>query len=100
MNRWLCGVPDRSCLGTKTQVNSFLANDGQAHKTHASPEEAFKCMVKHLLVQGYKQVGSREFLRGDEPVLILNKKSHFGSRLRTGKAGRTQPRRGSGVIVG
>ena len=103
MRRYLCGVPEHKCLGSRTMVNALLATDGQSRKTHSLSEDAFHCMVNHLLVDlGYTQIGPREFVRGaDEPILVLAKPSRFGAKLRRGKKGqRTQPVRGCGVIVG
>lgn len=60
-------------------------------KCHSSPEEAFKCMAKHLVRDlGYTQIGPREFSPADHgPVRVLTKKSRFGGVLKAGKGGET-----------
>lgn len=94
--RWLCGVPEVDCTGQRTAVSNSLRKN---HKTHSSSKEAFNCYVHFLKETGYIRLGSREFQRGSEPILVLPKKTKFGSMLRTGKAGRTQPKRPGGTVV-
>lgn len=94
--RILCGVPQGECTGGLLKTDQQLGTT----KCHASREEAFRCMKRHLLNSGYKQVGSREFQIGNEPILILPKKTKFGGRLRRGKLGdRFQPEENRGVII-
>lgn len=87
-HKYSCGVLSEFCTGGLTQVSSGLKKSG---KTHSSPQEAFKCYARWLIRQGYKQVGPREFCNGDGPILVLTKKSRFGSRLRGGKGDRQIP---------
>jgi len=98
-NKYLCGTPDQHCLGSKTLTNAMLRM--HVSKTHPTSETAFKCYAHYLVtVRGYEQIGSREFQKNNEPVLVLSKKSHFGAKLRRGKEGqRYEPKRGSGVII-
>lgn len=79
MRRSLCGVPSRECGGAELLLNKRYM------KVHATPPEAFKCHVKWLISQGYKQVGTREFCKDNGSVLILTKKCRFGGTLRLGK---------------
>jgi len=45
--------------------------------------------VRYLInVEGYEQIGPREFQKDGHPVRVLTKKMRFGGRLRPGKAGR------------
>jgi hypothetical protein len=93
----LCGVPKNDCNGSFTKTSSGL---GAASSAHATPREAFACMKRFLLSQGFVQVGSREFAPpGGGPVRVLTKKSRFGGRLRRGKEGtRRMPiLRGGGI---
>lgn len=85
-SRYLCGVPKDECEGASVMANNGV---GKALKAHGSPEQAFKCYKHYLLRKGYTMIGSREFSPpGDNgPVIVLNKKSHFGGRLRPGKSG-------------
>lgn len=93
---YMCGVEKDLCTGTATPMNHGM---GQGNKTHTSPESAFSCMRKSLLVQGWTQLGSREFQPpGGGPIRILTKKTRFGGRMRNGKEGtRNQPIRGGGI---
>ncbi len=75
-----CGVPESECLGTYTATNLRNA------KLHATQLEAFKCHAKHLLSQGFVQVGPREFASPkDGPIRVLTKKCRFGAPYRQGK---------------
>lgn len=81
---YMCGVPKGDCGGTLLTTNRAL--DGV--KGHGSPEDAFNCMRRHLLRQGYTQVGSRDFRPPDGgPIRVLTKKSRYGGKLRSGKEG-------------
>jgi hypothetical protein len=93
----LCGVPKDDCDGTFTKTSSGL---GAAQKAHTLPREAFACMKRFLLRQGYVQVGQREFAPPDGgPVRVLTKQSRYGGRLRRGKEGtrRMPVLRGGGI---
>lgn len=93
----MCGVPDEECSGFKFPTDQHFIHK----KAHASHEEAFRCYARHLAKTGYRRISSREFQKGDEPVLILTRKSQFGGRLRSGKLQeRYMPKRGNGVIIG
>src|SRR5271157_4474468 len=82
MRRYLCGVKKELCSGS----NNETPQGGM--KLHPSPEQAFRCKVHSLLAEGYKRIGPREFCLNDtSPILILNKKTHFGGVLRGGKKG-------------
>ena len=95
-HKYLCGVPDGNCVGSNCQASSGLK---KSHKMHGSPQEAHKCYAKYLISQGYKQVGPREFCKGDGPIVFLTKKSRFGSRCRPGKGSRYMPERFVGGCV-
>lgn len=82
MRKYLCGVPRQHCCGSFSVLNAAMP---QGTKVHNSTIDAFKCMATYLISQGYKQVGSREFKRGDEPRLVLTRKSKYGASLRMGK---------------
>jgi len=57
-------------------------------KVHHTSAEAFRCRARWLVkVQGWEQIGSREFRKDGEPVLVLSKKCRFGGVLRSGKTG-------------
>lgn len=82
----LCGVPEADCSGMTIAVNEKWTGSKKAHRT---PEEAFNCMARHLVRNGYIRRGPREFQHKDGgPVTVLTKKSRYGGELRTGKAGR------------
>jgi len=50
-------------------------------KIHGSPEDAFRCKKQSLIKQGYVQVGAREFKKGDDPILVIDRRSKFGTPL-------------------
>jgi hypothetical protein len=77
--KFLCGVPKKYCCG------SFTTVDKHSIKTHGTPQESFNCHKRYLLATGYKQIGSREFLKPGEPIRVLTKKCRFGSPIRVGK---------------
>jgi hypothetical protein len=78
----ICGVPDEFCSGGKLITTQVLGHK----KYHSDRNQAFKCMVKFLLDQGYKQIGNREFINPENGyVRVLTKKSRFGGALRSGK---------------
>ena len=78
--KFLCGVPLDVCTGTKIVCDQFRNKEA---KMHGSSEEAFRCMRRYLIAQGYTPVGPREFASpNDGYVRVLTKKSHYGARLR------------------
>lgn len=77
-SRYLCGVPSHHCTGGLLKANGGL---GGISKAHLTPADAFKCMQKHLIAEGWTQLGPREFCQGDGPVRILTKSSRFGARM-------------------
>ena len=88
----LCGTPTDYCTAGLKPVSASLRDArhfaGQVRKVHGSRIEAFRCYVHYLKdVLGYEQVGSREFTRPGEPILVLTKKIRFGGTLRGGKLG-------------
>jgi len=81
MRRYLCGVPREHCRGALV-----TAPHKAGMKVHGSSTEAFNCMTKYLLKQGYTRVGGREFRPPNGgPIRVLTKKSRFGGALRRGK---------------
>ena len=82
MRKYLCGVNKADCTGDFTMLNSGM---GKSMKTHISSEDAFKCYSKFLIKQGYIRIGSREFFKEGNPILVLTKKCRFGGILRRGK---------------
>ena len=87
--RYLCGVPDNYCQGSLTQSCNGL---GKSCRSHGSPMQAFSCYANYLIKQGYKQVGPREFSSPNNgPIVVLTKKSKFGTMLRGGKGDRFMP---------
>ena len=82
--RYRCGTPDVHCTGS-----DFPQAPALNKKSHSSRSEAFNCHVRYLInVEGYEQIGPREFQKDGHPVRVLTKKMRFGGRLRPGKAGR------------
>jgi len=81
--RVLCGVPALECIGS-----GYITTQALSKKAHASRVEAFNCMRKHLLNEGWEQIGPREFRPPDGGYIrVLTKKSRYGGMLRQGKAG-------------
>lgn len=78
--RHACGVPEYECTGSITQTHQAT------RKLHSTSAQAFKCMERYLLSQGYTKVGSREFAApNDGPVRVLTKKVRYGMAFRPGK---------------
>lgn len=104
--RYLCGTPPADCTGSWTHVNfSLTGRKGGSTKTHTTSVDAFRCYRRWLLSQGYEEAGPREFRSPhDGTILVLEKASRFGGRLRPGKAGekgqgnRYEPESGGGII--
>jgi hypothetical protein len=96
--RRLCGVPVHECRGDAGGLSPGLSG----LKSHATAEEAFECYRAWLLRQGYRQIGSREFVPpGIGGIVVLTRKSRFGALLRGGKEGRHMPALfAGGAIVG
>lgn len=84
MRKYKCAVPPSDCSGSLCMVTQ---GTGRTMKLHETPHEAFKCHVKYLLKQGYKQIGAKEFQLGDGPVLVLNRPGKYGGVFRKGKTG-------------
>lgn len=81
--RYICGVPDARCSG------SYVATHGKGMKVHETSKEAFRCMCRYLLAEGYTQIGPREFAAPDNgPIRVLSKQSKYGAPLRPGKGNR------------
>ena len=86
----LCGVPTEHCTGSKYTTDQKLPP-----KAHGNHEEAFRCMRRYLIRQGWTQAGSSRDFRpppnedgsSGGPIRILTKKSRYGARLRLGKLG-------------
>lgn len=99
--RVLCGVPNTDCTGS-----AYITQQQIPPKAHGSRGEAFRCMTRYLMSQGYERIGQREFRPPNGGcILVLTKKSRFGGRLRTGKraeggtsTSRFMPDRGAGLI--
>jgi hypothetical protein len=90
-HKHLCGTPKEYCTGSYTSASNGLSKGGGC-KAHGTPQDAFKCYAKHLISQGYTQIGSREFAAPNNgPIVFLTKKSRFGARCRGGKAERFMP---------
>jgi hypothetical protein len=99
----LCGTPNRDCTGGRYVTDQLLPS-----KAHGNRDEAFRCKVRYLKLQGYEQIGPREFRPPNGgPIEVLTKRSRFGARLRQGKtseggtisSARFQPERGAGTII-
>ena len=90
-------------------LNALWQPDGAKNKkngrVHSSHEQAFQCYCAHLVASGYKRIGHREFEQPDsDAILVLRKKSRFGTEMRKGKSGdksnsRFTPMRGRGAIT-
>lgn len=79
----LCGTPKQFCSGSNPHMSKSL----EGVKVHADSEQAFKCYARYLVKErGYERIGSREFKPPEGYVLVLNKKSNFGGKLRKGKS--------------
>ena len=101
--RILCGVPKINCTGSITVMSARMRDV----KSHSSRDEAFRCYKRYLVkVEGYTQIGSREFRKEGHPIRVLTKRIRFGGMLRSGKsgegggAGRFMPENPNYVITG
>lgn len=81
-SRWMCGVDKGICTGSTLVAGGHL---GKVIQAHGDPAQAFKCKRRSLLLQGYTQIGPREFCKDGGPILVLNKKTRFGFRVRWAK---------------
>jgi hypothetical protein len=84
----LCGVDRDLCTGGILKASNGLAKDSiKCSKVHNDPQSAFECMKQSLLRQGFKQVGTKEFLdpRPGGYIRVLTRPSRFGGTLRLGK---------------
>jgi hypothetical protein len=93
--RFLCGVPERECQGSHTQLPVKWPG---SRKSHASRKEAKKCYTRYMQGQGYEKVHGG-LQKDDGPVIVLSKESKFGGRLRLGKEKRFMPDKGSGTAT-
>lgn len=80
---WLCGVDKGLCTGT-----GIIAGAPYMHKpsdpllrAHMGPEDAFKCKVRSLIIQGWERIEPRVFRKEGQPLLIIPKRSKFGQRV-------------------
>lgn len=80
-----CGVPEKICFGANHIANAML-NHSSSVKLHANSEEAFKCYKRWLVLEGYEQIGPREFRKEGEPIRVLTRKSKFGTKMKSGKS--------------
>lgn len=99
--RFYCGVPTKQCQGSTIIQNRGLT--GKIARGHVTNEEAFECYRRWLISQGYERIGPREYALPGEPILILTKRTKFGTRMRLGKSqegkgSRYMPRSGGGLI--
>src|SRR3990167_8649639 len=105
-----CGTPIAECTGSLVTLNGMWRPDGKYNnksgKLHHDRTQAFQCYCRHLVGQGYKRLGRREFEGPTGAVLVLDKMSRFGGEFRKGKMGdkskadsRFTPIRGRGAIV-
>ena len=87
MHKVCCGTPNHSCTGGTVAMNSGWSGLGsdKSAKVHSTSTEAFNCYSSYLQTVGYTRIGSREFETPTGSILVLNKKSHFGAVLRSGK---------------
>ena len=108
MIKYACPTPAEHCIGNRTICNGSIQDRAvgqKARMTHNSGKEAFTCYARYLVnILKYTQVGSREFDQGEgKPILVLDKKSRFGARLRSGKEDtkgqRVVPNSGGGMMI-
>ena len=85
----LCGVPSEHCGGSLGQLSAGFKAKG--YRVHNSPVEAFKCMGRYLVKQGFEKLSSREFRDPKGGIRVLTKQSRYGGKMRPGKAGRNMP---------
>ncbi len=91
--KYLCGTPVDNCGGSIGKLSAGLAK-GRAQKVHNSSEQAFNCHARYLVSEGFEKLSSREFRNPDgSGIRVLTKKSRFGAKLRSGKAGSNLPNR-------
>jgi hypothetical protein len=80
--RVICGVPEQFCTGGHLVSDQKLGTS----KAHASHEDAFNCMAKYLVSQGFERLGAREFKDPQTGyVRVLQKKIRYGGLLVSGK---------------
>lgn len=80
----MCGVPYADCCGSTSMMPKSISQGGK--KVHNTTQEAYRCMRRYLIKQGYEEIGRGEFRKPGEPVKLLSKQSKFGTPLRKGKS--------------
>jgi hypothetical protein len=90
--RFMCGVPHENCGGSLGALSNGFK--GKGYRLHNSAYEAFKCMGRYLVSQGFEKLSSRAFRNPDgSGIRVLTKQSRYGARMRPGKGGRNMPSR-------
>ena len=85
-NKYLCPTPREHCTGKTTSMNNFF-NQPKNAKLHGTPSAAFDCYVSFLEKTGHQRLAQREFRRPEGGILLLTKRSRFGTKVRLGKEG-------------
>ena len=85
-NRYLCPTPREDCTGKTVSMNNLFHYLKNA-KVHASPQAAYECYCHYLARTGHEQISQREYRQPKGGILILTKRSRFGTRVRLGKEG-------------
>lgn len=95
---YLCGVPEGQCNGFAFTTHNLWRGSRRAH---GSREEAFRCHVRHLIAEGFTQLGPREFKAPNGgPIRILTKRSRFGAEMYwTSEKTRFMPKN-PGIVIG
>lgn len=85
MRLYTCGVPHSHCTGSYVAANQ---GQNKGIYAHGSTQQAFACHKKYLLNQGFKQIGSKEFVDPESGyVRVLTRPGKFGGVMRGGKSG-------------
>jgi hypothetical protein len=80
-------------------MNNFFSVLKNA-KVHASTQAAFECYCRYLEKTGHVRLSMREYRQPAGGVLLLTKRSRFGTKVRLGKEGnRYMVLRHNGCIV-
>ncbi len=80
--KFTCGVPTEFCCGSHLSTDQGL---GVIKLAHNSSEEAYNCMARYLVSQGYTRGKNREFYKEGCPTRVLTKKIRYGGKLVGGK---------------